>query len=141
MMRSKSPENSQPSAWKTVPRWAIVLFLVAVFCIFASFGFVFDGMGMERQSALCLAFSVVIIALFATCYAVSGITLEMQPGDHLTLITDGVVEARDAQGALFGFDRARALMRQNASPLVLAEAAIHHGQDDDLTVISILRTA
>ena len=28
-----------------------------------------------------------------------------------------------------------------ASPLVLAEAAIHHGQDDDLTVISILRTA
>jgi serine phosphatase RsbU (regulator of sigma subunit) len=69
------------------------------------------------------------------------VTLEMRPGDRLTLITDGVVEARDAQGALFGFDRTQALLRQEAAPLVLAEAAIHHGQDDDLTVISILRTA
>jgi hypothetical protein len=32
-------------------------------------------------------------------------------------------------------------MRQEASPLAVAEAAIEHGQDDDLTVISILRTA
>jgi hypothetical protein len=69
------------------------------------------------------------------------VALEMRPGDRLTLITDGVVEARDAQGALFGFDRTQALMRQQASPLVLAEAAMQHGQDDDLTVISILRTA
>jgi hypothetical protein len=383
MTRSKAAADLQPKAWKTVPRWAIVVFLLAVFCIFASFGFVFDGMGMERQSALCLALSVVIIALFATSYAVAGITLrqrfwipavplfilenicmtllhywlpdapplahldsvqlngfhnrlvfdglavvisvvlgytglvvvsiaesrrrlrleldkaaldtelaaareiqrlmvpeelpptpgytiesiyrpaaqvggdffqviplggqtlvivgdvsgkglsaamivsmlvgmlhtisrisrdpaqilvelnnrlhehkhggfvtclvvrldpsgnavlanaghlppwlngveiafagslplcivasavpeqvtlEMRPGDRLTLITDGVVEARDAQGDLFGFDRTQALMRQEASPLVLAEAAIHHGQNDDLTVISILRT-
>ncbi len=385
MMRLKSREDSQSRAWKTVPRWAIVVFLLAVFCIFASFGFVFDGMDMGRQSALSLAFSVVIIALFATSYAVSGITLrqrfwisavplfilenicmallynwlpkapplthldsaqfsgfhnrlvfdglavvisvvlgytglvvvsiaesrrrlqleldkaaldtelaaareiqrlmvpeklpptpgyaieaiyrpatqvggdffqviplgggqtlvvvgdvsgkglsaamivsmllgmlhaisrvsqdpaqilaelncrlferrhggfvtclavrldpsgrvvlataghlppwlngaevafagslplsllassppeqatlEMQPGDRLTLITDGVVEARDTQGALFGFDRTSVLMRQGTSPLALAEAAIQYGQDDDLTVISILRTA
>ena len=383
MTRSKSKQDSQPKTWKTVPRWAIAVFLIAVFCIFASFGFVFDGMGMERQSALCLALSVVIIALFAMSYAVAGITLrqrfwipavplfilenicmtllhywlpdapplthldsvqlngfhnrlvfdglavvisvvlgytglvvvsiaesrrrlrleldkaaldtelaaareiqrlmvpeelrptpgyaiesiyrpaaqvggdffqviplggqtlvvvgdvsgkglsaamivsmligmlhtisrisrdpaqilvelnnrlyehkhggfvtclavrldpsgsavlanaghlppwlngveigfagslplcivasavpeqvtlEMRPGDRLTLITDGVVEARDAQGDLFGFDRTQALMRQQASPLILAEAAIHHGQEDDLTVISILRT-
>ena len=69
------------------------------------------------------------------------VIVEMQAGDRLTLITDGVVEARDAEGALFGFDRTQALLRQQAVPLVLAEAAIHHGQDDDLTVISILRTA
>jgi hypothetical protein len=385
MKPSKSRDDLQPRAWKTVPRWAIVVFLLAVFCIFASFGFVFDGMDMGRQSILCLAFSVVIIALFATFYAVSGITLrqrfwipavplfilqnvcmgllyywlpkgpplthldsaqlsgfhnrlvfnglavvisvvlgytglivvsiaesrrrlrseldkaaldtelaaareiqrlmvpeklpptpgyaiesiyrpaaqvggdffqviplgggqtlvvvgdvsgkglsaamivsmligmlhaisrisqdpaqilaelncrlferkhggfvtclavrldpsgrvvlanaghlppwlngaevafggslplsiaasaapeqvalEMRPDDRLTLITDGVVEARDAQGALFGFDRTQALMCQEASSLALAEAAIHHGQDDDLTVISIVRTA
>ena len=78
MMRSKSREDSQPKAWKTVPRWAIVVFLLAVFCIFASFGFVFDGMDMGRQSALYLALSVVIIALFAMCYAVSGITLRQR---------------------------------------------------------------
>jgi len=69
----KQREDSQPKAWKTVSRWAIVVFLLAVLCIFASFGFVFDGMDMGRQSALCLAFSVVIIALFATSYAVSRI--------------------------------------------------------------------
>ncbi len=385
MKRSKSREDSHSRAWKTVPRWAIVVFLLAVFCIFASFGFVFDGMDMARQSALSLALSSVIIALFSVGYAVSGITLrqrfwipgvplfilqnvcmallynwlpkapalthldstqlnsfhnrlvfdglavvisvvlgytglvvvsiaesrrrlrveldkaaldtelaaareiqrlmvpemlpptpgyaiesiyhpaaqvggdffqvipldggqtlvvvgdvsgkglsaamivsmligmlhtisrisqdpaqilaelnsrlferkqggfvtclavrldpsgrvvlanaghlppwlngaevafagslplsllasaapeqvalEMQPGDRLTLITDGVVEARDTQGALFGFDRTQALMRQETSPLALAEAAIQYGQDDDLTVISILRTA
>jgi hypothetical protein len=32
-------------------------------------------------------------------------------------------------------------MCQEASSLALAEAAIHHGQDDDLTVISIVRAA
>jgi hypothetical protein len=68
------------------------------------------------------------------------IALEVRSGDRLTLLTDGVVEARDSQGVLFGFDRTQSLMRE-ASPLALAEAAIHHGQDDDLTVISILRTA
>jgi hypothetical protein len=385
MKRPKSRADLHPGAWKTAPRWAVVVFLLAAFFIFASFGFVFDGMGMGRQSVLCLAFSVVIIALFATFYAVAGITLrhrfwiaavplfilenismtllhywlpeapplthldsvqlngfhhrlvfdgvavvvsvvlgyagfvvvaisesrrrlrfeldkaaldtefaaareiqrlmvpedlppapgyaiesiyrpaaqvggdffqvipigrgqtlvvigdvsgkgisaamivsmiigmlhtlsritqdpaqilaelnsrlferkhggfvtclaarldpsghvalanaghlppwlngveiafpgslplslvasaapeqvtlEMRLGDRLTLTTDGVVEARDAQGALFGFDRVQALMRQEASPLELAEAAIDHGQDDDLTVISILRIA
>lgn len=66
--------------------------------------------------------------------------VEMRQGDCLTLITDGVVEARDAQGALFGFDRTQSLMGQEASSLAVAEAAIAHGQDDDLTVISIRRT-
>ena len=78
MKRSKSRDDPQPNAWKTVPRWAIVVFLLAVFFIFASFGFVFDGMDMGRQPALCLAFSVVIIALFATFYAVAGITLRQR---------------------------------------------------------------
>jgi hypothetical protein len=385
MKRSKSRDDLRPEAWKTAPRWSVIVFLAAVFCIFASFGFVFDGMGMGRQSGLSLALSVVIISLFATGYAISGITLrqrfwipaiplfilenicmallhnwlpdapplthldaaqldgfhnrlvydglaviisvvlgytglvvvsiaesrrrlrleldkvavdtelaaareiqrlmvpeelpptpgyaidsiyrpaaqvggdffqviplgggqslvvvgdvsgkglsaamivsmligmlhtmsriskdpaqiltelnsrlferkhggfvtclavrldpsgrvtvanaghlapwlngaevvfggslplslaasavpetvtlEMRPGDRLTLITDGVVEARNAQGDLFGFERTQALMREGASPAALAEAAIQHGQEDDLTVISILRTA
>ena len=68
------------------------------------------------------------------------VVLEMRSGDRLTLLTDGVVEARDPQGVLFGFDRTQSALRQDPSPLALAEAAIHHGQDDDLTVISILRT-
>jgi len=65
--------------------------------------------------------------------------LEMHAGDRLTLLTDGVVEARDRQGLLFGFERTGSLLRDGASPLAIADAAIHHGQDDDLTVISIVR--
>ncbi|MGO9326321.1 MAG: PP2C family protein-serine/threonine phosphatase [Terracidiphilus sp.] len=68
------------------------------------------------------------------------IALEMRYGDRLTLLTDGIVEARNSQGVLFGFDRTQSSMRE-ASPLALAEAAIHHGQDDDLTVIAIHRTS
>ena len=55
----------------------------------------------------------------------------MKSGDRLTLLTDGVVEARNPQGVLFGFDRTQSSLRHDASPLALAEAAIHHGQDDD----------
>jgi Stage II sporulation protein E (SpoIIE) len=91
--------------------------------------------GAEIEFAGSLPLSI------AASAAPEQVTLEMRSGDRLTLITDGVVEARDAQGALFGFDRTRALMCQEASSLALAEAAIHHGQDDDLTVISIVRTA
>jgi hypothetical protein len=78
MKRSISSNDWRPRAWKTAPRWTIVVFLLSAFFIFASFGFVFDGMDMGRQSALCLAFSVVIIALFATSYAVAGITLRQR---------------------------------------------------------------
>jgi hypothetical protein len=69
------------------------------------------------------------------------VVLEMRPGDRLTLLTDGVVEARDQQGVLLGFERTEALMRGGSSALALAEAALNHGQEDDLTVISVLRTA
>jgi hypothetical protein len=89
MKRSKSRDDLRPKAWKTAPRWAIVVFLLAVFCTFASLGFVFDGMGMGRQSALCLALSVVIIALFSTAYAVAGITLRQRfwiPGVPLFIL-------------------------------------------------------
>ena len=69
------------------------------------------------------------------------VLLEMKPGDRLTLLTDGVVEARDSAGALFGFERAESMVRAGAHPQKLAEAAVHHGQNDDLTVISIERRA
>jgi hypothetical protein len=65
--------------------------------------------------------------------------MELEPGDTLTLLSDGVVEARDARGALFGFERTRAISRRAAAEI--AEAAQEFGQEDDITVLSITRIA
>ena len=66
-------------------------------------------------------------------------TLEMRAGDRSLLLTDGVAEARNEQGMLFGFSRVESLLLDGASARSVAEAAQQHGQNDDLTVISIAR--
>ncbi len=62
-------------------------------------------------------------------------TFQLEPGDKLTLLSDGVLEARDAQGKLFGFDRTRAISRQGADNI--AQAARDYGQEDDITVLTL----
>jgi hypothetical protein len=59
----------------------------------------------------------------------------LSPGDTLTLISDGVVEARSQSGELFGFDRARAVSIHSAAQI--AKAAQSHGQEDDITVLTL----
>ena len=66
-------------------------------------------------------------------------TLEMRIGDRAVVLTDGVPEARDEQGSLLGFSRVESLLRDGATAAALAEVAQQHGQNDDLTVISIER--
>ena len=61
---------------------------------------------------------------------------QLAPGRQLTLLTDGVVEARDKAGALFGFDRTLAASTEPSEEI--ARRAQHFGQDDDITVLSIL---
>jgi hypothetical protein len=65
--------------------------------------------------------------------------LEMRAGDRALLLTDGIAEARNELGVLFGFSRVESLLREGASARTVAEAAQQHGQNDDLTVISIAR--
>ena len=63
-------------------------------------------------------------------------TLELAPTDQLTLITDGVLEARiEATGELFGFDRTAALSTKAAEDI--ARAAQQFGQEDDITVLTL----
>lgn len=62
-------------------------------------------------------------------------TVKLQPGDRLTFITDGVVEATNSAKELFGFDRARALSEQSAQEISLAAQAF--GQQDDITVVRV----
>ena len=64
---------------------------------------------------------------------------QLEPGDQLTLLSDGVLEARDARGALFGFERTRAISRESAEKI--AQAALAFGQEDDITVLTLTRLA
>ena len=63
------------------------------------------------------------------------ISLALSPGDTLTFLSDGVVEAQGPTGELFGFDRTRAISTQSAEEI--ARAAQAHGQQDDITVLTL----
>jgi serine phosphatase RsbU (regulator of sigma subunit) len=69
----------------------------------------------------------------------STLSIEMHTGDRAVLLTDGIPEARNERGELFGFSRVEATLREYVSIRMLAEMAEKHGQDDDLTLISIKR--
>ena len=62
-------------------------------------------------------------------------TVHLQTGAQLTLLTDGVVEARNSTGELLGFERTRQLSTQTAQQV--AHAAQSFGQEDDITVLTL----
>jgi hypothetical protein len=64
---------------------------------------------------------------------------KLAPGDRLTFVSDGVVEATNAQRELFGFERTRAISGQSA--YTIAQAAAQFGQEDDITVLTLAREA
>lgn len=67
------------------------------------------------------------------------VRLYLHPGDRVLLMSDGVVEARQPSGEIFGFDRVHNLSNQSA--FYVAEAAKDFGQEDDITVLSVRRLA
>jgi phosphoserine phosphatase RsbU/P len=68
----------------------------------------------------------------------SEFAIPLVPSDRLTLLTDGVVEARSATGELFGFERTAAISTQSAESI--AAAAQQFGQEDDITVLTLTFT-
>ena len=68
-------------------------------------------------------------------------SLRMADGDGLVLLTDGIAEAQNEKRALLGFGAVERMLRQGATPRMLAESAQEHGQADDMTVISVMRVA
>jgi serine phosphatase RsbU (regulator of sigma subunit) len=77
----------------------------------------------------------------------SEVELSLNRGEFLILISDGVVEARNAEGELFGFDRMEAVVARG--PMDSAEAMLQylkvevetfvgpHEPHDDLTMVVV----
>jgi serine phosphatase RsbU (regulator of sigma subunit) len=68
-------------------------------------------------------------------------TVQLVPGDRLTFVSDGVVEAqsqsrsKSRSSELFGFDRTREISREPAAQIAAAARAF--GQLDDITVVTV----
>jgi serine phosphatase RsbU (regulator of sigma subunit) len=62
-------------------------------------------------------------------------TFHLNRGDRLVFLSDGVVEATNAEGELFGFERTQQV--SNESPRFIAQTAQRFGQTDDITVVSL----
>jgi len=67
--------------------------------------------------------------------------LQLPPNTQLALYTDGLLEARNSAGELFGFDRMKLLFAANPDAAQAAAAAVAFGQDDDITVLTLKRLA
>jgi len=66
-------------------------------------------------------------------------TFMLGDNEQLTMLTDGVVEARNRHGELYGFDRTALIARNSAD--AIADVAREFGQEDDITVLTLSRTA
>jgi hypothetical protein len=65
----------------------------------------------------------------------------LKENDRLVLLSDGIVEAMDANGHLFGFERVHELLHKAGSAAEVAAAAQQFGQQDDISVIAVTRSA
>jgi hypothetical protein len=64
---------------------------------------------------------------------------DLREGDHFSLYTDGLLEARSPSGELFSFARVDALFATRPNAAQATEAAVSFGQDDDITVLTLTR--
>ena len=86
-----------------------------------------NGVEMLLENGLPLGLSA------DSTYAES--TSHLALNEQLTLMTDGVVEARNKDGELFGFERAAAIASNSAESI--AAQAQTFGQEDDITIVTL----
>jgi hypothetical protein len=68
-------------------------------------------------------------------------SFQLEPGDSLMIMSDGVVEAQNASGELFGFERIEQMLRDHTTTADIAGAAQRFGQTDDILVLRVERCA
>jgi serine phosphatase RsbU (regulator of sigma subunit) len=66
-------------------------------------------------------------------------SFDLEPGDSLMIMSDGVAEAQNARGELFGFERIEEMLRGPATTADIATAAQEFGQTDDILVLRVER--
>ena len=66
---------------------------------------------------------------------------KLEPGDTLLMMSDGVAEAQNAEGELFGFGRIEQMLRNPTTTAEIATAAQKFGQTDDILVLRVQRYA
>ena len=67
--------------------------------------------------------------------------VQLHLGDQLSFYTDGVLEARNSHGELYGFERLHSLFAARPTATEASQAAVAFGQDDDITVLILTRLA
>jgi sigma-B regulation protein RsbU (phosphoserine phosphatase) len=61
--------------------------------------------------------------------------INIDQGQAITLVTDGVPEARNSHKELFGFERTASVSNESAN--AIAQTALSFGQEDDVTVVRL----
>jgi serine phosphatase RsbU (regulator of sigma subunit) len=61
--------------------------------------------------------------------------IDLDRGDRIVMLTDGVVEAQSRSGELFGFERTLKISSESAEQIAAAAQAF--GQEDDITVLTL----
>jgi hypothetical protein len=69
------------------------------------------------------------------------VSLQLHQGDHFSLYTDGLLEARNSSGELYGFERLEVLFGKRPSASQASQEAVAFGQEDDITVLTLTRLA
>jgi hypothetical protein len=67
--------------------------------------------------------------------------LNLREGDHIAMYTDGLLEARNAKGEIFSFERLNALFSTRPGAAAASGVAVQFGQEDDITVLTVTRLA
>jgi hypothetical protein len=91
-----------------------------------------NGEAMEMEGALPLG--MIEGAEFSV------MNFQLSENDRLMLMSDGIAEATDANGTLFGFERVHELLSIADNAAEVANAAQKFGQEDDISVISVTWT-
>jgi serine phosphatase RsbU (regulator of sigma subunit) len=69
------------------------------------------------------------------------VQVKLREGDHFSLYTDGLLEARSSTGELYGFERLEVLFGARPNASQASEEAVAFGQEDDITVLTLTRLA